>query len=357
MNSNYLKGRGSQSTISNQFEQFSYENVFDDFVHLGLEEHHTKPTTEFITTYPKSIVNKVKSSDLKFMYSMNPYQGCEHGCVYCYARNSHEYWGYNAGLDFEQKILVKKNAPKLLKAFLSKKSWEGLPIMLSGNTDCYQPAEKQFQITRDLLSICLHHKQAVGIITKNALLLRDLDLLKELATLDLIRVNLSITSMDNDLKNLLEPRTSSIAKRFEAVKTLSDHGIPVNVMIAPIIPSINNQDIMKIAEKAAENGARNIHYTFVRLNGHLGKLFTDWIQKTMPDRADKVLNQIKDARNGKLSESAYFKRMQGSGHFSKEIDDLFQLARRKYFQNQLSPSLNTALYLQNKNRQLKLNFF
>lgn len=274
--------------------------------------------------------------------------------VYCYARNSHEYWGYSAGLDFERRILVKEDAPKLLEAFIKRKSWQAFPIVMSGNTDCYQPAEKQFKITRECLKVFLKYKHPVGIITKNALILRDLDILKELAKDNLVAVNISITSLSEETRRILEPRTATIKKRLETVKVLSENEIPVNVMLAPIIPSINSHEILPMAKMVSEAGALSIAHTLVRLNGAIGEIFTEWIRKTLPDRADKVLHQIENCHGGKLNDSRYGTRMRGEGEIAKQIHDLIKLARRKYFKNKAMPKLSTALHEEYKDGQLRL---
>ena len=276
----FTKGRGAQSNVPNRFLELNHE-ICQDFMaycHKEGEQAENNKTT-FIHVFPKTIVNKVNSPDVGMAYSMNPYQGCEHGCVYCYARNSHEYWGYSAGLDFERKILVKKDAPKLLEQLLKKKTWVACPIILSGNTDCYQPAEQHYRITRQCLNVFLKYKHPVGIITKNARILEDLDILIELAKDNLIGVNISITSLDETTRRILEPRTATSTKRLEAIETLSKHQIPVNVMIAPIIPSINSHEILHIAKQAANAGAVSIAHTIVRLDGAIGQIFTDWIKK------------------------------------------------------------------------------
>jgi DNA repair photolyase len=287
-------------------------------------------------------------------YSMNAYQGCEHGCIYCYARNSHEYWGYSAGLDFERRILVKKDAPKLLEEKLKKKSWKAYPIIMSGNTDCYQPAEKIYKITRACLEVFLKYKHPVGIITKNALILRDLEVLKALAKDNLIGVNVSITSLSEGTRRILEPRTATIKKRLETVKILNENGIPVNVMIAPIIPSINSHEVLPLAKAASDHGALSIGHTIVRLNGAIGEIFTDWIKKTMPDRAEKVLRQIENCHGGTLNDSRYVTRMRGEGKIAEQINNLVKLARLKYFKNKSMPKLNCDLHEPFKNGQLKL---
>lgn len=350
-----LKGRGAQINISNRFFELSHD-IRDDFLEYCAKEGDEVDSnkTLFLEVFPKTIVNKVTSSDVGMSYSMNMYQGCEHGCIYCYARNSHEYWGYSPGLDFERRILIKKEAPLLLEKHIQRKSWDAHPIVMSGNTDCYQPAEKQFEITRKCLEVFLKYKHPVGIITKNALILRDLDLVKELAKDNLIAVNISVTSLSEATRRVLEPRTATIKKRLETIKTLSEHGVPVNVMMAPIIPSINSHEILPLAKKVAELGALSMGHTIVRLNGAIGEIFTDWIQKTMPDRADKVLNQIKDCHGGRLNDSRITTRMCGEGEIAKQINAMVKLAKLKYFKNRSMPKLNTSLHEQYKDGQLKL---
>ncbi len=350
-----IKGRGAQLNVPNRFFELSHE-MRDDFLEYCHKEGEQadKNKTRYLEVFPKTIVNKVQSPDVGMGYSMNSYQGCEHGCVYCYARNSHEFWGYSAGLDFERRILVKKDAPKLLEEKLKKKSWKAYPVIMSGNTDCFQPAEKIYKITRACLEVFLKYKHPVGIITKNALILRDLDLLKALAKDNLIGVNVSITSLSEDTRRILEPRTATIKKRLETVKTLSENGIPVNVMIAPIIPSINSHEILPLAKAASDYGALSIGHTIVRLNGAIGEIFSDWIKKTMPDRADKVLNQIESCHGGTLNDSRYGTRMRGEGKIAEQINNLVKLARQKYFKNKAIPKLNCDLHEPYKNGQLKL---
>lgn len=350
-----IKGRGAQQNVHNRFFELSHEQR-DDFLNYCAKEGEEadQNKTLYLPVFPKTIVNKVKSPDVGMAYSMNMYQGCEHGCIYCYARNSHEFWGFSAGLDFERRILVKKEAPKLLEVFIKRKQWKAYPIVMSGNTDCYQPAEKQFEITRACLKVFLKYKHPVSIITKNALILRDLDLLKALAKDNLISVNVSITSLSETTRRILEPRTTTIKKRLETVKTLSENGIPVNVMLAPIIPSINSHEILPLAKAVSDAGALSIAHTIVRLNGAIGEIFTDWIQKTMPDRAKKVLHQIENCHGGTLNDSRYGTRMRGEGEIAKQINDLVKLARLKYFKNKDMPRLNTQLHEVYKDGQMKL---
>ena len=350
-----IKGRGAQSNVHNRFLELSHE-IRDDFLEFCMKDGEVadKNKTQYLNVYPKTIVNKVTSPDVGMAYSMNVYQGCEHGCVYCYARNTHEFWGYNAGLDFERRILVKKDAPKLLEAQLKNKNWKARTIVMSGNTDCYQPAEQEYEITKQCLEVFLRYKHPVGIITKNALILRDMEILKQLAKDRLIAVNVSITSLSEDTRRILEPRTTTIKKRLQVVKELSQHHIPVNVMLAPIIPSINSHEILPMAKAVSEAGALSIAHTIVRLNGAIGEIFTDWIMKTLPDRADKVLRQIESCHGGTLNESSYGKRMRGEGQIAQQINDLMKLARFNYFKDRAMPILNTSLHEQYKYGQMKL---
>ncbi|MBC2843759.1 PA0069 family radical SAM protein [Winogradskyella flava] len=350
-----IKGRGAQRNIHNRFLELSHE-MRDDFLEFCEKEGEIvdKNKTQYLNVFPKTIVNKVTSPDVGMAYSMNMYQGCEHGCIYCYARNSHEFWGYSAGLDFERRILVKKDAPKLLETLLKKKSWKAYPIVMSGNTDCYQPAEQKFELTRQCLEVFLKYKHPVGIITKNALILRDLNLLKDLAKDNLIAVNISITSLSEDTRRILEPRTATIKRRLKVVKELSDNGIPVNVMLAPIIPSINSHEILPMAKAVSDAGAQSIVHTIVRLNGTIGEIFADWIKKALPDRADKVLRQIENCHGGTLNESRFGIRMRGEGQIAQQINDMVKLAQLKYFRGKSMPKLNTELHEQHKDGQLKL---
>lgn len=351
----YKKGRGAQVNVSNKFEAFSHKLRADFLNYSALEgDEAVNSKTTLIDTFPKTIVNKVSSPDVGMDFSLNPYQGCEHGCIYCYARNSHEYWGYSAGVEFEQKILVKQNAAELLERKLSSKNWVATPIVLSGNTDCYQPIEKELGITRTLLKIFNKYKHPVGIITKNALIQRDLDILKELAEDNLVHVNLSITSLDENIRRILEPRTASIAKRLKTVQLLSKNNIPVSVMMAPIIPSINSHEILPLVKEVSERGALNVGYTIVRLNGAIGQIFKDWIEKTMPDRAEKVLHQIENIHGGKLNDSRFGTRMKGEGEFASQVAQQFKIARKKYLGEVEKPLLNCDLHAQYKTGQLSL---
>ncbi|MGB3152009.1 MAG: PA0069 family radical SAM protein [Maribacter sp.] len=355
MNDDPIKGRGAQQNTPNKYLQHIYETR-DDFLEFcrieGEEADNNR--TQYIPIFPKTIVNRVTSPDVGMQYSMNSYQGCEHGCIYCYARNTHEFWGYSPGLDFERKILVKKDAPALLYSKLKGKNWKACTIVMSGNTDCYQPAEKRFKITRACLEVFLKYRHPVGIITKNSLVLRDLDILKELNRYQLIGVNISVTSLSEETRRILEPRTATIKKRLETIRILSDNDIPVNAMLAPIIPGINSHEVLNLAKAVSDNGARSFAFTVVRLNGAIGGIFTDWIKKTMPDKAEKVLHQIQECHGGTLNDSRFGIRSRGEGTIATQIHDMVKLARRKYFRDKTFPKLNTALHEEYKDSQLRL---
>ena len=336
----YLKGRGSQFNPANRF--LRHHTVPDEME--PAEDEIRAPKTEYFIEHSKRIVNKVESPDLGMAYSVNPYQGCEHGCAYCYARPTHEYWGLSAGLDFESKIIIKENAAQLLREKLSSKSWVPDVISLSGNTDCYQPIEREKKLTRALLEVCLEFRNPVGMITKNALILRDLDLLKELAQLNLVSVAISITTLDESLRQVMEPRTASIAKRFSVMQMLAANDIPVMVMVAPVIPGLTDHDMPGIIERAAACGASDAGYTIVRLNGAVASIFEDWIRTNLPDRADKVLGQIAQAHGGSLNDSKWGRRLKGESEMTDVIARLFRMAKRKYMSGHSLPELRTDLF-------------
>jgi DNA repair photolyase len=323
----YFKGRGSQVNTKNKFLKNRYVEEHDEVLDEPLLSDEK---TQIFYEHPKKIVNEVKSPDIWSKYSMNPYQGCEHGCIYCYARNTHEYWGYSAGLDFERKIIAKPNAAALLEKQFMNKNWEVAPIMFSGNTDCYQPIERKLGITRQMLEVLLKFRHPAGMITKNQLILRDLDLLQEMAKLKLIRVMITITSLKEDLRLKMEPRTATAKNRLKVIEQLSKANIPVGVMTAPIIPGLNSDEIPNLIKAAADHGARNAGLTIVRLNGAVAEIFTDWLHKNFPDAADKVLNHIKAAHGGQLNDSRYGTRMRGEGNMAASIKQLFNMAVKKH---------------------------
>lgn len=344
------KGQGAQLNPNNRFAAHRYD---DESEYLDLVEEEAA-RAEYIDVFPKSIVSKNESPDVPSPYSINPYQGCEHGCAYCYARNSHEYWGYSMGLDFERKILVKKNAPELLRQHFGKKSWKPMPIMLSGNTDCYQPIERKLGITRKLLQVFLEVRNPVGIITKNALITRDIDVLQELAKLKLVNVALSINTLREDERQKLEPRTSSIQNKFKAMEALSKAGIPTQIMVGPVIPGLNSDEIPALLKRAAEAGASDAGYILVRLNGQLGVLFANWLEHHFPDRKEKVLNLIKQAHGGSVNNNKFKRRMKGEGSYATQISELFKKMRKQYFGEIQKTEYDLSLFRRPENGQMLL---
>ncbi len=351
-NQEYIKGRGAQINPANPFATHHPEN--NGMLWHDEDEVKNLSTTEYIPNHPKTILNKVDSPDIGMEYSMNPYQGCEHGCIYCYARNSYTYWGYSAGIEFEQKILVKESAPELLDQKLKSKNWKPMPIMFSGNTDCYQPAEKRFKLTRQMLEILWKHRHPVGIITKSQLILRDLDILQKMAEIRLVNVSISITTLDESLRLKLEPRTATGANRLKTVRRLSEAGIPVNIMMAPIIPSINDKEIFDIAGKTAKAGAKAFNYTIVRMNGDVGEIFKDWLQRNFPDKYERVIHQIESCHGGKVNDSRFGTRMSGEGNIASMIKQQVGLARDKFYAGRIIQPLDTELFYLWRDRQLRL---
>ncbi|HAP01841.1 MAG TPA: radical SAM protein [Bacteroidetes bacterium] len=336
-----VRGRGATINSENPFSLHDYATEHIE----GLDEEFIlDEKTQYLLEFPKKVVNKVDSPDIGMFYSLNPYQGCEHGCIYCYARNTHHYWGLSAGLDFEQKILVKPDAPRLLKEMISKKNWEVQPISLSGNTDCYQPAERKFRITRQLLEVLNQYRHPLGIITKNQLVLRDIDLLKELAADNLVMVMISITSLDENMRRKLEPRTASALRRLNVIETLAKNNIPCGVMTAPIIPGINSHEIPELMKSAASAGAVTAGFTIVRLNGAVGEIFTKWIQQTFPERAEKVLHMIEETHGGKLNDSRFGTRMKGEGKIAESIRLLWKQSQKKYFSDKKKFEYNLSAF-------------
>lgn len=345
-----IKGKGAQINVPNKFlkQEISTEDAD------GLDEAllGETPKTEIFYETPKKIISTNDSPDIGLFASINPYQGCEHGCVYCYARNSHEYWGFSAGLDFESKIIVKLEAPALLERAFLQASYRPKVITLSGNTDCYQPLERKFELTRKLLQVFEKYQHPVSIITKNALVTRDIDILERLAATHLVTVLFSITTLNEDLRRVIEPRTASAQKKLQAIESLSKRGIPVGIMNAPIIPGLNHHETPAILEAASNAGAIFASYTVVRLNGQIQKIVKDWLAKTFPDRADKVWHQIQEMHGGKVNDSEFGRRIKGEGKIAEVIKDLFEVSRRKYFKNDALPELSTLHFRKSGNYQL-----
>lgn len=327
----HVTGRGSHLNPPNRFGGPVYEADLEHVEHdadylAGLEN----PRTEYLPDHARTIVSENDSPDVGFRFSINPYRGCAHGCAYCYARPYHEYLGLNAGLDFETKIFVKHDAAELFREFLGRDSWQPEAIGLSSVTDCYQPAERRFRLTRGCLEVAVECRQPMSIITKNALVLRDLDLLQNLAAENLVHVNMSVTTLDAELARSLEPRTSTPAAKLRAIKELSAVGVPVRVLIAPVIPGLTESEIPAILKAAKEAGARHAGYTLLRLPLTVAPVFREWLERERPEHLERVEGRLRSIHGGKLNVSAFGERMCGTGEMAKQLGDLFRLFRRRH---------------------------
>lgn len=319
-----LPARGAIANPTNRFEKIEFERDVD-----WNPEDEPLPATQFLRDHSRTILNRNDSPDIGFTYSINPYRGCEHGCIYCYARPTHEYLGFSSGLDFETRIMVKLDAPQLLRAELSSPKWQPQTISMSGVTDCYQPVERKLKITRGCLEVLAEFRNPVGIVTKNALVARDLDLLTELARHNAVVVFVSVTTLDSDLRKVMEPRTSPPAARLATIRKLSEAGVPVGVMVAPVIPGLTDAEIPNILAAATEAGARFAGHVVLRLPFAVAPLFEDWLTRHFPDRKEKVLNRLRAMRGGKLYDADFDKRMTGEGIFAEQIEQMFNVARRR----------------------------
>jgi DNA repair photolyase len=334
-----IHGRAAAFNPENRFTQIRVE-------WQPGEEDAPPPQTQFLDDDSQSIVVYNDSPDVPYEAGVNPYRGCEHGCIYCYARPYHEYLGLSAGLDFETKIFVKTRAPQLLRQEFMKRSWKPQPLALSGVTDCYQPVERKLRITRGILEVCAEFRNPVLLITKNALILRDLDVLQELAKYNCVSVAVSTTTVNEELRPLMEPRTSTGLKRLDAIAKLNAAGVPTGVMVAPIIPGLTDTETTEIVKRAAQAGAKFAGYTIVRLPYAVAPLFETWIREHFPMRAEKVLKRIKEARGGQLNESRFGKRMKGEGFTAEAISRLFKLARKNAGIPDHGPAVTTEHFKQ-----------
>jgi DNA repair photolyase len=326
-----VRGRGAGLNPGNRFEDVRLHVLGEHLDEIAIEHPHgTQVRTRVYRDSSRSILNPVDSADLAFKWSMNPYRGCEHGCIYCYARPGHEYLGMSSGLDFETKILAKLDAPEILRDELAKPKWRGEGIMLSGVTDCYQPIEAKLRITRRILEVCAEFAQPVNVITKNALITRDLDLLMELNKHHAVGAALSITTLDNKLAAKMEPRASSPKDRLAAVRALASAGIPVAVMAAPIVPALNESEIPAILEAAKDAGATNAGFVLLRLPYQIKALFIDWLHREFPDRAAHVESAIRDTREGDLYQTEWGVRQKGTGPRAEQIGKVFEVFARKH---------------------------
>ena len=349
-----IRGRGAAGNPKNRFERLSVE--FDpDVTQLEpSEEGAPAPETIYLKDHARSIIAHNDSPDVGFEYSINPYRGCSHGCIYCYSRPTHEFLGFSAGLDFESRILVKEDAPQLLRKELSAPRYKPVVLSISGVTDCYQPVERKLQVTRRCLEVLAELRNPCGMITKNHLITRDIDLLSQLAAHNAAVAMLSVTTLDSDLSARMEPRTSSPRRRLAAVEALAKAGVPVGVMVAPIVPGLTDHELPAILKAAADAGARFAGYVPLRLPLAVAPLFVDWLGRHYPDRRDKVLNRIKDLRGGKLNDSNFNSRMRGEGIWAEQLKAMFELAKRKAGMTAPFPDLSTAAFRRPPGAQMTL---
>src|SRR6266568_442247 len=334
-----FRARGAAENPPNRFEKISLERDPD-----WNDPDEPAPQTQFFKDHSDSIINYNDSPDVGFSASVNPYRGCEHGCIYCYARPFHEYLGFSSGLDFETKIMVKENAPKLLREELSSPKWKPQVIAMSGVTDCYQPIERKLKLTRGCLEVLAEFRNPVGIVTKNRLVTRDIDLLGELARHQAAMVFVSLTSLNAEITRKLEPRASHPHARLEAMGELAKAGIPVGIMVAPVIPALTDHEIPTVLAKAAEAGVQYAGYTVLRLPYAVAGLFEQWLDQHFPERKEKVLGRIRETRGGKLNDARFGSRMKGEGPFAGMIREMFILARRKAGIGEHPPALSTAAF-------------
>lgn len=353
-----IKGRGAAVQPANPYVAVRVEA---DFEHVAEDAEYLaqlgRPPTEYFPDESQSIVTENDSPDISFRYSVNPYRGCSHGCSYCYARPYHEYLGLSAGLDFETKVFVKYRAADLLRDFLARPAWKPETIVFSGVTDCYQPAEREFRVTRGCLEVAAECRQPIGIITKNALVTRDIDLLQRLAEHNAVRVSLSITTLDPQLARVMEPRTSSPEARLRAIRELTAAGIPTNVMTAPMIPGLNDNEIPAILTAAREAGAQWAGYVLLKLPTTVRDVFTDWLRRTYPDRTERIESLIRSTRSGRLNDSQFGRRQVGTGNHAELIADTFRIWRHKLGFSDKHPQLTADAFIPPRPSKGQLRLF
>ena len=345
----FPRGRGTPENPPNRFERLAYLPVIE-----SPDDEERAVKTQYLKDASRSLLTTNDSPDVGFDASINPYRGCEHGCIYCYARPYHEYLGFSAGLDFETKILVKEDAPELLRAELASQKWQPKVVAISGVTDAYQPIERKLQLTRRCLEVLAEFRNPVIIVTKNQLVTRDIDVLKELASFDAAAVCVSVTTLDAELARVMEPRTSTPANRLEAIQALSEAGVPVRVLAAPIIPGLTDHELPSIIQAGARAGARHAGYVVLRLPHGVGELFENWLEEHFPDRKKKVLNRIREMRGGKLNDPNFGSRMRGEGVFAEQIKAMFTLACRRTGIESGSRELSTAAFKRPARPQMSL---
>lgn len=339
-----MKGRGSTIAPANRFERTQREDDFEQLVPDDDAANERSLRTEYLPDDSQTIVVENDSPDIGFRYSVNCYRGCSHGCSYCYARPGHEYLGLNAGIDFESKIFVKHRAPELFRDWLARDKWVPETIMFSGVTDCYQPAEREYRLTRGCLEVACEARQPIAMVTKNALVLRDLDVLAEMASRHTALVSISITTLDAELARTMEPRTSPPEARLRAVRELTAAGVPVTVLIAPIIPGLNDTEVPAILAAAAEAGARSGSFVLLRLPLTVRPVFLDWLARTQPLRAERVEAMIRATRGGELNDAKFGSRMRGKGPYAEQIGATFRVFAAKYGLDRRVAPLDTSQF-------------
>jgi DNA repair photolyase len=355
-----LPGRGAHTNPPNRFEPLIFTPDPDYLASLSSDADdpdaasHPHPRTQFFVDGTESLLTKNDSPDIPFTFGLNPYRGCEHGCAYCFARPYHEYLGWSSGLDFETKIMVKTRAPELLRRELSSPRWEPENIAMSGATDCYQPAERHFRVTRGCLEVCAEFRQPISIVTKNALVTRDRDILAELARHHATAVYVSITTLDPDLAGKLEPRASRPAARLRAIRELTDAGIPTGVMVAPVLPGLTDHELPAILDAAAAAGAQRAGYIVLRLPHAVKDVFLQWLDDHAPTKKARILNRVREIRGGSLNVSEWGARLRGEGIFAEQLRHLFQISARRAGLNQERHPLSTAAFRRPGGQQLSL---
>ena len=350
-----IRGRGASYNPPNRFDQISFEPDED---WEDPDDPHPYRKTHYYRDHSRTVIARNESPDVGFDASVNPFRGCANGCIYCFARPTHEYLGLSAGLDFETKIFVKEDAPELLRAELAKPRWTPQVIAMSGVTDCYQPVERKLGITRRCIEVLAEFRNPVAIVTKNHLVTRDADLLGEMASWNGAAVNVSVTSLNEKLQRVMEPRTSTPKRRLQAIETLAKAGVPVRALVAPVVPGLTDHEIPAILRAVADAGATGAAYIPLRLPYGLKELFETWLHTHFPDRADKVLNRIRSIRGGKLNDSEFGSRMCGEGVFADGMNALFHAAARKVgLHDREHPKLSTEHFRRSHDKHGQLGLF
>ena len=352
------RGRGTVSRPPNRFQELAVEiddGALEEIAKADPDFEKPRPKTTFYRDDSQTLITTNASPDLGFDASLNPYRGCEHGCAYCYARPYHEYLGFDAGLDFETRIMVKEHAPELLEWELASGRWQPKHLACSGVTDCYQPVERKLEITRSCLQVLARFRNPVGIVTKNALVTRDRDVLAELASFEAAAVAISLTSLDSDLAGRLEPRASRPEARLRAIRELNEAGVPCGISLAPVIPGLNDSEIPALLEAAADHGARFASYTVLRLPYGVKEIFAGWLDRHQPGSSPKILGRIREMRGGtRLNDSEFGSRFTGEGPIAEQVRTLFSVSARRTGLDRARPELTTRHFRRLSPGQLEL---